>query len=123
MTRATWTLSLRNSGESQPCQHMSSANLGRYDGGQWLLTQYFFLPSVFMMKAKAEAEAKEMQAKGLKRGEDFVDCESPRVFVYARAHCPLHVPFSGSLGDFKVSALSCVHTVYAELPAPPRPPG
>lgn len=29
-----------------------------------------------MMKAKAEAEAKEMQAKGLKRGEDFVDCES-----------------------------------------------
>ncbi|KAJ0113882.1 hypothetical protein J7T55_010126 [Diaporthe amygdali] len=30
---------------------------------------------VFMMKAKAEAEAKEMQAKGLKRGEDFVDSE------------------------------------------------
>lgn len=30
---------------------------------------------VFMMKAKAEAEAKEMQAKGLKRGEDFLDCE------------------------------------------------
>lgn len=38
-----------------------------------------FLPSVFMMKAKAEAEAKEMQAKGLKRGEDFVDCEFPHV--------------------------------------------
>lgn len=33
------------------------------------------LCSVFMMKAKAEAEAKEMQAKGMKRGEDFVDCE------------------------------------------------
>ncbi|KAI3398824.1 hypothetical protein diail_8515 [Diaporthe ilicicola] len=30
---------------------------------------------VFMMKAKAEAEAKEMQAKGLKRGEDFADSE------------------------------------------------
>ncbi|KAK7738644.1 hypothetical protein SLS63_001981 [Diaporthe eres] len=30
---------------------------------------------VFMMKAKAEAEAKEMQAQGLKRGEDFVDSE------------------------------------------------
>ncbi|POS77209.1 hypothetical protein DHEL01_v204406 [Diaporthe helianthi] len=28
---------------------------------------------VFMMKAKAEAEAEEMQAQGLKRGEDFVD--------------------------------------------------
>lgn len=27
-----------------------------------------------MMKAKAEAEAKEMQAKGMKRGEDFLDC-------------------------------------------------
>ncbi|KAG6366212.1 hypothetical protein INS49_000388 [Diaporthe citri] len=27
------------------------------------------------MKAKAEAEAKEMQAKGLERGEDFVDSE------------------------------------------------
>lgn len=30
---------------------------------------------VFVMKAKAEAEAKEMQAEGLKRGEDFLDCE------------------------------------------------
>lgn len=30
---------------------------------------------VYMMKAKAEAEAKQMQAQGLKRGEDFVDCE------------------------------------------------
>lgn len=29
---------------------------------------------VYMMKAKAEAEAKEMQAEGLKRGEDFLDC-------------------------------------------------
>lgn len=28
-----------------------------------------------MMKAKAEAEAKELQAKGMKRGEDFLDCE------------------------------------------------
>lgn len=28
-----------------------------------------------MMKAKAEAEAKEMQAKGMKRGEDFLDCK------------------------------------------------
>lgn len=27
-----------------------------------------------MMKAKAEAEAKQMQAQGLKRGEDFLDC-------------------------------------------------
>lgn len=27
------------------------------------------------MKAKAEAEAKQMQAQGLKRGEDFVDCK------------------------------------------------
>lgn len=29
-----------------------------------------------MMKAKAEAEAKQMQAQGLKRGEDFLDCKS-----------------------------------------------
>lgn len=28
-----------------------------------------------MMKAKAEAEAKEMQAQGMKRGEDFLDCK------------------------------------------------
>lgn len=28
-----------------------------------------------MMKAKAEAEAKQMQAQGLKRGEDFVDSD------------------------------------------------
>lgn len=28
------------------------------------------------MKAKAEAEAKQMQAQGLKRGEDFLDCKS-----------------------------------------------
>lgn len=28
-----------------------------------------------MMKAKAEAEAKEMQAEGMKRGEDFLDCK------------------------------------------------
>lgn len=27
------------------------------------------------MKAKAEAEAKEMQAEGMKRGEDFLDCK------------------------------------------------
>lgn len=33
------------------------------------------LYSVYMMKAKAEAEAKEMQAKGMKRGEDFLDCK------------------------------------------------
>lgn len=39
-----------------------------------------------MMKAKAEAEAKEMQAKGLKRGEDFVDCESPRVLFMPALH-------------------------------------
>lgn len=32
------------------------------------------------MKAKAEAEAKEMQAQGLKRGEDFVDCELNNAF-------------------------------------------
>lgn len=32
--------------------------------------------SVYMMKAKAEAEAKQMQAQGLKRGEDFLDCKS-----------------------------------------------
>ncbi|KAL2281659.1 hypothetical protein FJTKL_11539 [Diaporthe vaccinii] len=38
---------------------------------------------VFMMKAKAEAEAKEMQAQGLKRGEDFVDCKSPFVMPCA----------------------------------------
>ncbi|KAJ4415186.1 hypothetical protein N0V82_007487 [Gnomoniopsis sp. IMI 355080] len=30
---------------------------------------------VWMMKAKAEAEAKEMQAKGMKEGEDFVASE------------------------------------------------
>ncbi|PSR74083.1 hypothetical protein BD289DRAFT_487477 [Coniella lustricola] len=30
---------------------------------------------VYMMEAKAEAEAKEMQAQGLKRGEDFLDSE------------------------------------------------
>lgn len=30
---------------------------------------------VYMMKAKAEAEAKQMQAQGLKRGEDFVDSD------------------------------------------------
>ncbi|CAN8103000.1 unnamed protein product [Discula destructiva] len=30
---------------------------------------------IYMMKAKAEAEAKEMQAEGLKRGEDFLDSE------------------------------------------------
>ncbi|KAJ4389691.1 hypothetical protein N0V93_007163 [Gnomoniopsis smithogilvyi] len=30
---------------------------------------------VFLMKAKAEAEAKEMQAEGMKRGEDFLDSE------------------------------------------------
>jgi hypothetical protein len=41
-----------------------------------------------MMKAKAEAEAKEMQAKGLKRGEDFVDCESvPSPTTYLKS-CP-----------------------------------
>lgn len=33
-----------------------------------------FKHSVYMMKAKAEAEAKEMQAQGMKRGEDFLDC-------------------------------------------------
>lgn len=37
-----------------------------------------------MMKAKAETEAKEMQAKGLKRGEDFVDCESPLCLLFMR---------------------------------------
>lgn len=33
------------------------------------------LNSVYVMKAKAEAEAKQMQAQGLKRGEDFLDCK------------------------------------------------
>lgn len=31
--------------------------------------------SVYVLKAKGEAEAKELQAQGLKRGEDFFDCE------------------------------------------------
>ncbi|KUI68813.1 hypothetical protein VM1G_04236 [Cytospora mali] len=30
---------------------------------------------VYVMKAKAEAEAKQMQVQGLKRGEDFADSE------------------------------------------------
>lgn len=52
-----------------------------------------------MMKAKAEAEAKEMQAKGLKRGEDFVDCEPtpPSLLLCPRKHGLLHVPPSGSV--------------------------
>jgi hypothetical protein len=33
---------------------------------------------VFVFKAKAVAEAKEMQAKGMKAGEDFVGCKSFR---------------------------------------------
>lgn len=54
------------------------------------------------MKAKAEAEAKEMQAKGLKRGEDFVDCESvpssatylTQVMPAYKMQLPLLVPTS-----------------------------
>ncbi|KAK7748820.1 hypothetical protein SLS53_000844 [Cytospora paraplurivora] len=30
---------------------------------------------VYVLKAKGEAEAKELQAQGLKRGEDFFDSE------------------------------------------------
>ncbi|KAF3767393.1 hypothetical protein M406DRAFT_355560 [Cryphonectria parasitica EP155] len=30
---------------------------------------------VYFMKAEAEAEAKKMEAEGLKRGEDFLDSE------------------------------------------------
>ncbi|ROW09460.1 hypothetical protein VMCG_02229 [Cytospora schulzeri] len=30
---------------------------------------------VYVMKAEAEAEAKKLQAQGLKRGEDFADSE------------------------------------------------
>ena len=29
----------------------------------------------YMFKAKAKAEEKKMEAEGLKRGEDFVDCK------------------------------------------------
>lgn len=50
-----------------------------WGGGNALfwLTQRGLPPSysVYMMKAKAEAEAKEMQAKGMNRGEDFLDCK------------------------------------------------
>lgn len=76
-----------------------------------------------MMKAKAEAEAKEMQAKGLKRGEDFVDCESPLCFVYAcpaRIVCCTSLP-SGSLGDFKVSALPAFTRSMPNSPLLPAP--
>lgn len=47
-----------------------------------------------------------MQAKGLKRGEDFVDCEPPPLLLCPRKHGLLHVPPSGTLGGFKVSALA-----------------
>ena len=30
---------------------------------------------VYMFKAKAKAQEKKMQAEGLKRGEDFLDCK------------------------------------------------
>lgn len=72
-----------------------------------------------MMKAKAEAEAKEMQAKGLKRGEDFVDCEPPpSSVVYARAHvcCTSRDPRAQCGGCVKkVSAVSVL------FPRPRRP--
>jgi hypothetical protein len=72
-----------------------------------------------MMKAKAEAEAKEMQAKGLKRGEDFVDCES----IFYLMSCPraclclarTRPRYHGEVHT--VSALACI----PRLPAPPRP--
>jgi hypothetical protein len=40
---------------------------------------------VFVFKAKAVAEAKEMQAKGMKAGEDFVGCKFPVAALVERS--------------------------------------
>lgn len=61
-----------------------------------------------MMKAKAEAEAKEMQAKGLKRGEDFVDCESLLSCLCPRAWCSVA---RSALWHFQGFRSSCVHPI------------
>ena len=50
-------------------------------GGYFAYQQGYLDPliekvGVLVFKAKAVAEAKEMQAKGLKAGEDFVGCKS-----------------------------------------------
>lgn len=56
-------------------------------GGYFAYQQGYLDPliekvGVLLFKAKAAAEAKEMQAKGMKAGEDFVGCKcSPCSFV------------------------------------------
>lgn len=52
-----------------------------------VLTKFKY--SVYMMKAKAEAEAKEMQAQGLQRGEDFLDCRLTTRFLASLMCSPL----------------------------------
>lgn len=76
-----------------------------------------------MMKAKAEAEAKEMQAKGLKRGEDFVDCKSPFVMpCAARSVARSALRHSRRLQGFRSSCVCpecCVHVPWTSRSSPP----
>lgn len=69
-----------------------------------------------------------MQAQGLKRGEDFVDCKSPFVMpcaAWSVARSALrHSRRLQGFPLFLFSPRCCVHvpSMCRELPAPPRPP-
>lgn len=87
----------------------------------------FLFSSVFMMKAKAEAEAKEMQAKGLKRGEDFVDCKCLILFIMPGRAWPVARTALGQIGRLQGFRPPCVRPaacvpVLASRPSPPSRP-
>ena len=52
--------------------------------------------AVLLFKAKAEAEAKKLQAQGLKEGEDFVKGKLVLTFVFALLGRPFGLSFSRS---------------------------
>ena len=54
-------------------KHLCETNVQRHE--LLIMIVSFRKNSVYLMKAKAEAEAKQLQAQGLKRGEDFLDCK------------------------------------------------